>query len=93
MSADYGRGDLMLIAAVRYCLGRQSYIVGDCADWIVTNWATWPDSAKEIIRRDIDEAFERDLSARVNGWGRTLGMDMDRAEWERVRALWSKTDA
>ena len=39
----YGRADLMAIAAVRYCLGRMSYIVGDCADWLI---AEWPDRGR-----------------------------------------------
>lgn len=32
--SPWGRSDLMATAAVRYCLGRCSYIVGDCVDWL-----------------------------------------------------------
>lgn len=31
----WGRDDLMASAAVRYCLGRSTYIVGDRADWLI----------------------------------------------------------
>ena len=29
---------LMAMAAVRYCLGRSSYIVGACVEWVRENW-------------------------------------------------------
>lgn len=30
-----GRHNLMITAAVNYCLGRSTYITGDCADWLI----------------------------------------------------------
>lgn len=85
----YGRDHLMVIAAVRYCIGRMSYIVSDCADWIIANWNEWPANTREIIKRDIEDEFKRDDEARDDGreW-RPLGWDCDRKEWERVRRLW-----
>ena len=74
----YGRDDLMAVAAVRYCLGRASYIVGDCCDWLVDTWPLLRPSAQTVIRRDVEEAFQHDA----------LGMDIDRQQWERVRRLW-----
>lgn len=53
----YGRHGLMILAAVQYCIGRRSYIVSDCADWIIRNWASWPDNVRNIIKRDVEEAF------------------------------------
>lgn len=86
---SYGRGDLMAVAAVRYCLGRMSYIVGDCADWLVSVWPTLEEGARNCIQRDVEEAFVRDDEARERGDEyKPLGMDCDRAEWERVRKLW-----
>lgn len=85
----YGRDGLMIIAAVRYCLGRMSYIVSDCAEWIIANWNGWPESVRNIIKRDIETEFVRDDEARAEQRKyKPLGMDMDRAEWERVRRLW-----
>ena len=85
----YGRGELMVIAAVRYCLGRRSYIVGDCADWLIEQWPNFSDKTQFIVKRDIEEAFEGDDRAREDMCDyKPLGMDMDRAEWERVRKLW-----
>ena len=79
----------MAIAAVRYCIGRQSYIVGDCADWLIEAWPNLQESTRKIIQRDIDGAFDSDDKNRIDGLEyKALGMDCDRAEWERVRSLW-----
>lgn len=88
--ATYGRGHLMVIAAVRYCTGRSTYIVGDCADWLIRLWPSLPEGTRTVIRRDIDEAFARDDADRAAGSEyKALGHDWDRADWERVRALWA----
>lgn len=87
--AAFGRGQLMAIAAVRFCLGRQSYIVCDCGDWLEQVWATLTPETRAIIKRDIEEAFALDERARAEGAGyRPLGMDCDRQQWERARRLW-----
>lgn len=86
---NFGRNELMAVAAVRYCIGRMSYIVGECVDWLYEVWPLLDPKTKAIIRRDIEEAFVRDDEERAEGMEHTpLGMDMDRAEWERARKLW-----
>ena len=88
MSA-WGRDDLMTIAAVRYCLGRRTYIVGDCVDWMREHWHAWTPNMRSVIQRDVEEEFRRDDEARARGDEyKPLGMDMDRKEWERARLLW-----
>ena len=90
LDAMAGHDHLMVIAATRYCLGRMSYIVGDCADWLIKIWPLLNEKTKAIIRRDIDDEFRRDNEVREGGGTyRPLGMDCDRKQWERVRALWS----
>ena len=90
LAVIFGRSQLMVIAAVRYCLGRRSYIVSDCADWLLQVWPALDASAQLIVRRDIEECFERDEEDRANGRAfPALGMDMDRIQWLRVRALWA----
>ena len=85
----FGRDDLMALAAVRYCLGRSSYIVGDCVDWMIAQWPNLSDSIKRTIARDVDEAFARDDEARSKGREhKPLGWDCDRREWERAQRLW-----
>jgi hypothetical protein len=85
----WGRSGLMAIAAFRYCLGRRTYISGDCADWLVFMWNDFPPNIQSIIKRDLEEEFKRDDEARANGEQyKPLGDDCDRNEWERVRALY-----
>jgi hypothetical protein len=89
MLGAWGRDDLMAIAAVRYCLGRMTYITSDCSEWLLAQWPSIKPGAQAVIRRDIDEAFQRDDEARDSGDAyKPLGWDCDRAVWEKVRALW-----
>jgi hypothetical protein len=88
-SADYGPDDIMVIAAFRYCVGRRTYMVGYGAEWLVRLWPTLAERARFVIQRDLEEDFRRDDQARAEGAEyKPLGMDMDRREWEKVRALW-----
>lgn len=90
----WGRDALMATAAVRYCIGRRTYITSDCADWLCDVWDSLPENARRIIKRDIEEAFERDDADRSEGSQyKALGDDCDRKSWERVKALWIKEGA
>lgn len=85
----WGRHCLMAMAAVRYCLGRRTYIVSDCKEWLINTWPIMPEDIKATIQRDIEEAFKRDDEDRENGREhKTLGHDCDRRSWENVRKLW-----
>ena len=88
--AHMGINDQAAPWAVRYCLGRQSYAVDDCARWLCSVWDRLEPEARNLIQRDVEEQFRRDDAARANGncAGLPLGMDIDRASWERVRKLW-----
>lgn len=85
----WGNDGLMALAAFRYCLGRMTYIVGDCERWLFANWGQFPENVKKLIQRDLEEEFARDDEARTRGDAhKPLGHDCDRAAWERVRTLW-----
>ena len=87
----WGRSGLMALAAVRYCIGRMTYITNDCADWLCSVWPKLPENVKAIVQRDVEEAFARDDEDRAEKRDyKTLGHDCDRADWERVRDLWRK---
>jgi hypothetical protein len=76
-----------IIDFCRYAVGRQSYQVGTTVDWLVAHWDELPRHARSIIRNDLEDEFRRDDEARAGGReGLPLGMDMDRRQWERVRA-------
>ena len=85
----WGWQDLMVISAFRYCLGRMTYIVGDCEQWLFANWEHFPENVKKLIQRDLEEEFARDDEARERGDDyKPLGHDCDRAAWVRVASLW-----
>lgn len=89
----WGWQEFIVMAATRYCLGRQTYIVGDAVDWLVKCWGFFSDKTRSIVKRDLEEYFDRDDRARAAGDSYLpLGADFDRRAWERVRALWGGGD-
>ncbi len=72
----------ILIYAVRYALGRMSYIVGDVARYVKSKNNTLSSQCKNIIIRDIEEKMERYHSV-----GQTLGMECDERTWENLLKL------
>lgn len=78
------------VGAMRYYLGRQSYAVEDFCKMLINEWTNLDMMTKSIIIRDIEEAFERDdMSRKMNDRYRSLGADIDRVSWERVRKMWT----
>lgn len=67
--------DLIVTAAVRYSLGRVSYIVGHVIDAVRRNMHALSPATLETIARDIDRADQRGA----------LGMDFDRRDWRALR--------
>ena len=81
------------LGATRYYLGRMTASVSSFCDTLIQEWDHLPQGCRQLIQRDIEEAFHRD------DWQRTqhghigrmlyaLGHDCDRAAWTRVRGLW-----
>lgn len=66
-------GQLMVMAAHRYCLGRRTYIVGACIEWLRTYWPLVAAGTRSVIICDTAQAIERDEA----------GMDMDKRAWQR----------
>lgn len=54
-SEDLG---LLLVSAVRYALGRQTYIVAETCRIVRQEWSAAPGASIETIRRDIRNALE-----------------------------------
>ncbi|MFA5445181.1 MAG: hypothetical protein WC262_09460 [Bacteroidales bacterium] len=89
----WGDQEVMVIAAFRYCLGRQTYIVSDCCDWLIEQWPRFGERTRELIQKELEAAFRDDNEARKRKREyRPLGHDCDRVQWERVRKLWSAKD-
>ena len=69
----------MLICAVRYALGRMSYIVGVTCEFVAKNREKLSDNCIKILIRDIEE--ELDMYSRV---GKTCGMACDHHDWLKL---------
>jgi hypothetical protein len=48
---------LMAMAAYRYCLGRSSYIVSSCFEWLEKTWDQFDRNTKRVFLRDVVEAL------------------------------------
>jgi hypothetical protein len=62
---------LMVMAAHRYCLGRQTYVVSACTRWLESQWPLLTEST----RRSIVTETEAAISAG------TAGNECDVADW------------
>lgn len=88
----WGDSDLMALCAMRYCMGRRTYIVGMCVDFLIKNWKHFSQKTKDLIQRDLEDEFIRDERDRkTEATYFALGHDCDKKEWERVRDLWRKS--
>ena len=65
---------LMVMAAHRYCLGRMSYIVHACVDWMIANRKRFEANTVRVMLRDTIEALQQ----------KRAGMGCDEGEWRRL---------
>lgn len=65
--------ELMVISAVRYALGRSTYIVSATADEVKQIWGSLSDKTRYVIHKDVKTA--------VTTPGSHLGMKMDSEVW------------
>lgn len=86
---------MIVIGAFRYYLGRMTISVSGFCDWICMNWENLEEGTRNIVTREIEDAFHRDAGERlkVKETGATqhwfpLGMDCDKAKWAQVRRLY-----
>lgn len=66
----------ILICAVRYALGRMSYIVGIVAEYVANNRNELSENCIAIIIRDIEEEIEM-----CHRLGQSCGMEVDERTW------------
>ncbi len=70
----------MIISAFRYSLGRRTYVVSECVDWLTENWQWVNESTKKIILREIKEAIDSNL----------CGDPCDCSDWREILTLSEK---
>lgn len=72
----YETPDFIVLSAVRYALGRATYIVEETVRWLETNWSRLNSTTQVLIQRDVQRGLDEGHA----------GMDIDRLAWERVVA-------
>lgn len=77
--------EMMLISAVRYALGRMSYVVGITCNFVANNRKKLSKQCINIIIRDIEEEFKR-----YHDSGFKMGMDCDELDWNRLLEVLKK---
>lgn len=71
-SFDSTNGQLVLMGAHRYALGRSTYAVSCIAEWLLAQRDLIEDSTRFTMVRDTAEALNRDMA----------GMECDRQVWK-----------
>lgn len=66
--------DAMILYAVRYCLGRQTYAPHECVDWLIENWSGLYRTTHKIIIREVKEAIKESR----------CGAEMDCDKWREL---------
>ena len=81
----------LIINAVRYTIGRQSYAVGEICMWLKDNWEDIDPNVRRIIHRDIDDELKHEKrynQIRNNDEPFSFfGQDIDRKRWMEIRNL------
>lgn len=49
--------DWLVLAAFRYCLGRRTYVSGDCATWLLIIWPALGEETRATIREETRQAI------------------------------------
>jgi len=82
----------LIVPATRYYIGRMTGATTEHAEKLASYWPYLDEETKEVIKKDLTEAFKRD--DRLRSLGKVdvlpLGQDCDREAWEKVRAAWNK---
>jgi hypothetical protein len=77
------------LGAFRYHLGRQTYAVSGFCEILQAQWESIPKCCQDLIKRDLEEEFNRDDECRASGGQyKPLGDNCDRIQGEKVRKLW-----
>jgi hypothetical protein len=89
------KDEQILFCAFRYCLGRMTYVVSDCCDWLRERWPACGSEFRSLVKKEIDEAIVRE-DEHIASLGRhigctALGMEMDSKSWRELRA-WMETN-
>lgn len=83
----------IVLAAVRYAIGRMTYAPSLVIEWCKTNRAALPDGIWRNIKEELDNEIRRDDRVRATGQEGCypLGTNYDRASWISFRNWLAET--
>ncbi|NDC96518.1 hypothetical protein EB118_07890 [bacterium] len=81
-------GSIMVMSALRYSLGRHTYVPGAVQDWISDNWDSLDSNTKTVIVRDVFEHIYD--TNRINNLKLEPMFEYDLQSWENfaIQRYW-----
>jgi len=82
-------GGIMVVSALRYALGRHTYVPGAVIDWISLHWDSLDSNTKVVIVRDVfDHIYDEKRSPYQSASG-AIGQ-YDLSTWEKfgIKHYW-----
>lgn len=70
----------MVLAGVRYCLGRHSYAPSLCCDWLKGRWPDLSEGDRAVILRDITSHIADEEQSTTRTW------EVDAQTWKNFAA-------
>ena len=71
--------ELIIICAIRYALGRMSYVVNEICNYVNLKKNELSENCIKVIIRDIEEELHR-----YHDMGELLGMECDEKDWLKL---------
>jgi len=56
---EWGHHNFLVLCAFRYCLGRRTYIVSTCVDFLFDYWAQLDKNTQKLIAEEMRDALEK----------------------------------
>lgn len=56
---EWGHHNFLVLCAFRYCLGRRTYIVSTCVDFLLANWDQLDNNTKTLILGETVDALDK----------------------------------
>jgi len=75
-------GGIMVMAALRYSLGRHTYVPGAVQDWISDHWNNLDSNTKTVIVRDVFEYIYDEKRSKYDSASGAIGQ-YDLSVWEK----------
>jgi hypothetical protein len=70
--------DIVFVSAFRYCLGRQTYVVGSMVEEMIKNWTNTPIERRKFFKKEIQEAVDKGCAGSES---------IDVPEWKKILRL------